>query len=403
MKFNELNLESEILKAIERFGFTEPTKIQEKSIPVLLEGRDIVGQSQTGSGKTLAFGIPITQKVKAGRGIQCVVLTPTRELAQQINDVLISLTSFKRLKIAVVYGGVGMEPQYHALKTADIVVATPGRFLDHMRRQTIILDKVSMLVIDEADKLFEMGFIDDVNMIIDHLPRQRQTMLFSATMYGDVKKLVEKHLNEPVNVKDQAHVDKTLLKHQYYQVSIHEKFSLLVHLLKNKTPGLAIVFCGTRHEVDIIEENLKTQGINAMAVHGGLSQNKRTNAVDSLKSQDIQVLVATDVAARGLDFSNISHVYNYDSAKSPSEYTHRTGRTARAGKSGEAVTLLTERDYDNFNSVLSDHELQIERVDVPEFKKVYFKRPQRSEGPHRPHMHPRPGFQSRSYSQRRSR
>jgi ATP-dependent RNA helicase DeaD len=378
MTFNELGLRQETINAVKQIGFLDPTPIQKKCIPLIKLGQDIVAQSLTGSGKTAAFGIPIVEKVIPGKGIQALVLVPTRELAEQVKEAITSFSSFLRLKVISVYGGVGMAPQVAGLRTAEIVVATPGRLLDHIGRGTIQLNNINTLVLDEADKMFEMGFIDDVNEIISHLPRQRQTMLFSATIPREVNQVVSRHLTNPVSVKEQIHVDKDLLNQIYYNIQPRDKFSLLVHLLKKKTPGLAIIFCGTRSEVDVLTKNLKTQGIHAMAVHGGLSQDKRTKALDLLRQEQIDVLVATDVAARGIDVQNISHVYNYDSAKNAKEYTHRIGRTARAGNRGEAVTLLSERDYDNFRSVQSDPALQIKRAEPPEFERVpFFRQPRR--------------------------
>lgn len=372
MTFEELNLSQDLMKAVKKNGFTTPTPIQKSCIPKIKEGRDVVGQSLTGSGKTAAFGLPILEKIQPGKGIQALILTPTRELASQVRETLANFASFTRINVTSVYGGVGMEPQIQALRRAEVVVATPGRMLDHLHRNTANLDNVAFLVFDEADKMFEMGFIEDVEDIIEYVPEDRQTLLFSATISSEIHHLIMRHLRNPCIIREQIHVDKTLLKQVYYDVDKTEKFSLLVHLLKNKTPGLAIVFCGTRREVGVITKNLRMQGINAMEVHGGLSQNKRDKAVDSLKKENIQVLVATDVAARGLDIQNISHIYNYDSPKTSSEYTHRIGRTARAGKYGEAVTLLSERDHENFRHVKSDSSLSIEREQPPEFEKVRF-------------------------------
>ncbi|MBU0929994.1 MAG: DEAD/DEAH box helicase [Nanoarchaeota archaeon] len=372
MTFEELNLSQEIMNAIKRIGFIKPTPIQKSCIPEIKKGRDIVGQSLTGSGKTAAFGFPILEKIKPGCGIQTLILAPTRELAVQVKDHLISFSSFTKINITAVYGGVSLVPQFSAVKRADIVVATPGRMLDHINRRTINLTNVHTLVIDEADKMFEMGFIEDVTEIIKCLPEKRQTLLFSATISSEVRNLIKRYLKDPLFIKEEIHVNQSLLKQVYYNVVQNEKFSLLVNLLKKKTPGLAIVFCGTRRQVDIITKNLKIQGINAMAVHGGLSQNRRSHAVDSLKRENIQVLVATDVAARGLDINNISHIYNYDSPKTPDEYTHRIGRTARAGKSGEAVTLVSERDHANFGHVMSDRNLNIRKGEMPEFERVRF-------------------------------
>ncbi|MEK6837219.1 MAG: DEAD/DEAH box helicase, partial [Nanoarchaeota archaeon] len=352
MKFEELNLNPLLLKAVKGMGFSETMPIQEKCIPELRKGRDVVGQSSTGSGKTAAFGLPILEKIQPGKGLQALILTPTRELCVQVTDALNEFGRYAHTKAISVYGGVGIEPQIRAIRTADVVVGTPGRILDHLERRTISFDKTRFLVIDEADKMFQMGFIEDVEQIISRVPKERQTMLFSATIGADVHNIVRRHLTAPVTLKGETHVDKRFLKQVYYDVKAYDKFSLLVHLLRKSTSGLALVFCATRREVDVVTRNLKMQGIKAMAIHGGLTQNRRLYALDSLKRGHINVLVATDVAARGLDIKDVSHVYNYDVPKSSEEYVHRIGRTARAGMEGDAVTLLTERDYENFNSVL---------------------------------------------------
>ncbi|MDD5132946.1 MAG: DEAD/DEAH box helicase [Candidatus Nanoarchaeia archaeon] len=384
MTFEELNLHENIMKAVRKKGFERPTAIQKRCIPEIRAGRDVVGQSLTGSGKTAAFGLPIIEKIQPGKGIQALILTPTRELANQVHETIGHFSSFTHVNVTSVYGGVSIGPQINALRRSDIVVATPGRMLDHIERNTINLKSVKFLVIDEADKMFEMGFIEDVEEIIRALPKERQTLLFSATIPSDVNHLIKRYLKNPIFIKEQLQVDSSLLKQVYYDVKQFEKFSLLVHLLKKKTPGLAIVFCGTRREVDFIAKNLRAQGIHVLPVHGGLSQNKRDNAVDSLKRENIQVLVATDVAARGLDISNISHIYNYDSPKTSTEYTHRIGRTARAGKSGEAVTILAERDHTNFRNVMSDRSLNIKREEVPQFERIQTIREEPRHGDRRP-------------------
>ncbi|MBI3036142.1 DEAD/DEAH box helicase [Candidatus Woesearchaeota archaeon] len=380
MKIEELNLSPMLLKAAKGLGFVEATPIQEKCIPLIREGKDVVGQSSTGSGKTAAFGLPILEKVQPGHGLQVLILTPTRELCVQVTEAMNEFGRHIHTRAVSVYGGVGIEPQIRAIRTADIVAGTPGRVLDHIERRTISFDKVKFLVIDEADKMFEMGFIDDVERIVSHVPKERQTMLFSATMSADVHGIVRKHMRSPATIKGEIYVDKSLLKQVYYDIKAYEKFSLLVHLLRNKTSGLALIFCATRREVDTLARNLKMQGLKAMAIHGGLTQNRRLYALDSLKKGHISVLVATDVAARGLDIRDVSHVYNYDVPKTSEEYVHRIGRTARAGDKGDAVTLLTERDYENFSNVLRDHTLDIRKADPPQFEKVSFVRVQREFG-----------------------
>lgn len=370
MGFEELNLHADILKAIKRNGFDEPTPIQKRCIPAIKAGRDVVGQSLTGSGKTAAFGLPILEKIQSGRGIQALILTPTRELTEQVKERLISFSQFLHIRITAVYGGVGMQPQIDAVKQADIVVATPGRLLDHISHHTINLSKVSMLVLDEADKMFEMGFLEDVEEIIRHVPKNRQTLLFGATLSSQIQHLIKKHLREPCTIREQLHVDRGLLKQIYYEATKYDKFSLLVHLLKKKTPGLAIVFCSTRREVDVLARNLKLQHIHAMAVHGGLSQNKRTEAVDSLKKEDIQVLVATDVAARGIDVHDLTHIINYNLPDDPEIYLHRTGRTGRAGKTGIAISLIHTRESGRIKDIERMIKKNLDRKKVPGGKEI---------------------------------
>ncbi len=395
MEIKDLKLNPHLLRVLDELGFVTQTHIQEKSIPEILQGKDIFGHSSTGSGKTAAFGLPILEKIHSGKGLQSLILTPTRELCVQVTEALRSFVKYTNIKVTSVYGGVGIEPQIHAIKSADIVVGTPGRILDHIKRKTIFLNSIKFLVLDEADKMFEMGFVEDVEKIISHTPRERQTLLFSATVPQSVHRLVKKHLKSPIIIKSQIHVDKSLLKQVYYVIKQNEKFSLLVHLLKKNPNGLALIFCATRRETEIVARNLFNDGVHAMAIHGGLTQNRRLYAIDSIKSKKVNVLVATDVAARGLDIKNISHVYNYDVPKTPDEYIHRIGRTARAGENGDAVTLLCEPDYDNFSRVLSDRSLDIHKEVPPPFERAIFSRFQE----HRKHNGVPRGHDNRHHEQ----
>lgn len=373
MKFEELEINRRLIDKTREEGIEELTPIQERALPEIIRGKDVVGQAETGSGKTLAFCLPILDRIARGQGLQVLVLTPTRELCVQVTDVFVEYGKTLGLKTTSVYGGVGIGPQIKGVQTSEIVVGTPGRILDHIRRKTIDFRNVRFLVLDETDKMFEMGFIDDVEEIIHYVPKRRQTLMFSATISGDLQGLMRKHLNSPLIIKTQSYVDKSKLHQIYYDIcEQNNKFSILVHLLKNNTAGLAIVFCATRQESDIVARNLRRQGINASAIHGGMSQNKRSQSLDALKNQTTDVLVATDVAARGLDIKNVTHIYNYDVPKTPKEYIHRIGRTARAGANGAAVTLLTQRDHDNFRRVQSNDDLTIERADVPDFVRVPF-------------------------------
>jgi ATP-dependent RNA helicase DeaD len=373
MKFEDLNLNQHLIEQTNKQGFDQLTPIQEKCIPEIIKLNDVVGQAETGSGKTIAFCLPILEKIKPGNGLQTIVLTPTRELCIQVTDVF--QTFGKKLDVTTtsVYGGVGINPQIKKIKTSEIVVATPGRMLDHLRRRTIDIRNIRFLILDETDKMLEMGFIHDVEKIISYTPKNRNTLMFSATIMRDVKRLMHKHLKDPVVIKTKSQVDKSKLHQIFYDIyDKKDKFSILVHLLKHETSDLAIVFCATRKEADLISKNLKKQGILASAIHGGMTQNQRTISLDKLKKEKTDVLVATDVAARGLDIKNVSHIYNYDVPKTPTEYIHRIGRTARAGEKGVAITLLTRPDHDNFRRVQSDDELKINRTEIPEFKKVPF-------------------------------
>jgi ATP-dependent RNA helicase DeaD len=373
MKFEEININKKLIEEIREQGFGELTLIQEKCLPEIIKGKDVVGQAETGSGKTLAFCLPILDKIIPGKGLQAFILTPTRELCQQVKDVFDDYGRALGIRTTSVYGGVGIEPQMKNIRNSEIVVGTPGRILDHLHRKTIDFRYIRFLVLDETDKMFEMGFIEDVEDIIKNVPKKRQTLMFSATISGEIHRLTHKHLNNPLVVKTQSYVDKSKLKQIYYDIfQQNNKFSLLVHLLKNNTSGLAIVFCATRIGSDIVARNLKHQGINASAIHGGMSQNKRSQSLDALRNQSTDVLVATDVAARGLDIKNVTHIYNYDVPKTSKEYVHRIGRTARAGANGAAITLLTERDHDNFRRVQSDDELRIEKAEIPDFRQVPF-------------------------------
>ena len=370
---NVKELHTDIAQAIEKIGFTTFTDIQEQTIPLILQGHDVLGHSATGSGKTAAFGLPILQMIHEHDtgGIQALILTPTRELCVQVTDALVDFAQFTNISVTSVYGGVGYEPQKKALKRSQVVVATPGRLLDHINQNTVDLSRVRFSILDEADKMLEMGFLDDVEKIMTMLRKKRQTLFFSATMPPPIRRLTKKILNNPHEVTSNVFVDKSKLTQVYYDTSSREKFSLLVHLLKKNPQGLSLIFCATRREVDILCANLKEQGVKAIPIHGGLTQNKRLKAIELLKNEQVHILVATDVAARGLDIKNVQFVYNYDVPKSEQDYLHRIGRTARAGEKGAAITLLAHRDHESFEKIYSD---SISKVDVPTVPKVFFDR-----------------------------
>jgi len=369
--FKELGLSKNLLRTLEEIGFNEPTEIQEKVIPLALAGKDVIAESATGSGKTLAFGAPIIEKIKTGEGLQVLVLTPTRELAEQNAKYFKIFSKYSSLKIVTVYGGVSLIPQMEDLKKADVAIGTPGRILDHISRKTINFSKIKILVLDEADRMLDMGFIDDVTDIVHHCPKNRQTLLFSATISEDIERIAKRYMVSPINVSAESYVDPSKLKQFFYDVPTKEKFSLLVHLLKKENSKLVMVFCNTKRTADFTGDNLKRSGFDALTLHGDLNQNQRKKVLDHFHNSEKFILVCTDVAARGLDIKNVSHVYNYDSPKTSTEYIHRIGRTARAGKDGKAITLLSERDYDNFRQVNRDSSLKIEQISLPEFEKVF--------------------------------
>jgi ATP-dependent RNA helicase DeaD len=372
-KFKELGLDKILLKILEEIGFDEPTEIQEKVIPLALAGKDVIAESATGSGKTLAFGAPIVEKIKTGEGLQVLILAPTRELAEQDSRYLRIFSKYSTLKIITIYGGVSLLPQIEDLEKADVVVGTPGRILDHISRKTINLSKIKILVLDEADRMLDMGFIHDVTDIIHHCPKNRQSLLFSATISSDIERIAGRYMTNPINVFAESYVDASKLKQVFYDVPTKEKFSLLAHLLREENSKLVMIFCNTKRTADFVGYNLKKYGFDALTLHGDLNQNQRKRILEHFHKSDKFILVCTDVAARGLDIKNVSHVYNYDSPKTSVEYIHRIGRTARAGKDGKAITLLSERDYDNFRRVSSDSSLDIEQIELPEFEKVFIK------------------------------
>jgi len=373
MSFEKLGIEPRILDILRKAGFEKPTQIQRECIPVIKKGQDVIAQSETGSGKTLAFAIPIMEKIERGKGIQALVVTPTRELANQITKEFLKLTAYKMAYVTSVYGGVSIEPQIDSLKSADIVIGTPGRILDHLERRTINLSGVKYLVLDEADRMLDMGFINDVEEIIRYTPKGRQTMLFGATIPGPVHDISQRYMRHPVSIETERHVKPELLRQVYYDVEENEKFSVLVHLLAKEKPKLALVFCGRRTTSDAVARNLQMQGVNAKVIHGGLEQNKRERIISDTHAGNVHVLVATDVASRGLDIKGITHVFNYDVPDKTDDYIHRIGRTARAGKSGLAITILSSKDYDNFRRILAENrELNIEEGVKEQFRRIPF-------------------------------
>lgn len=370
-EFKDLGISDQLLTAIKRLGITNPTKIQSKSIPLILKGKDVIGESATGSGKTLAFGCGIVEHVKPRGGLQSLILTPTRELAEQVKDSLMKLSFNKPLRIISIYGGVSMEKQIYELPKADVVVATPGRLLDHLRRGTINTSKVKIFVLDEADRMFDMGFIDDVKQIIQACPNIKQNLFFSATITSRIKELANQFLKNPEKVFAEKMVDPSKLKQVYYDVHKGMKLSLLVHLLKQEKSALIMIFCNSRTNTDFVSKNLSVNKIRAIAIHGGYTQNKRNNSLNSFNNGKVNVLVCTDVAARGLHIDNVSHIYNYDIPKDANDYVHRIGRTARAGEAGKVINILCEFDHDSFSRIVHEYrEFNIESMKKPYLERI---------------------------------
>jgi ATP-dependent RNA helicase DeaD len=371
MNFESLGLSRELLIAIKKLGFSTPTEIQKMSIPDIMAGKDIIGESSTGSGKTLAFGCGIVEQVTPKDGLQALVLTPTRELAEQVKESLRQISNQKNLKVIPVYGGVSINQQIKDIPKAQIVIATPGRLMDHLQRGTINLSKIKILVLDEADRMLDMGFLEDVEKIIRECPTDRQTLFFSATISREIKRLANKYMIKPTSVTAEKMVDPEKLKQVYYDIPRNMKLSLLVHLLQTENSDLAMIFCNTRNTTDYVVKNLKANNIRAIAIHGGLTQNKRTKSIKQFNNSKSGVLVCTDVAARGLHIDNVSHIYNYDISNDSNDYVHRIGRTARAGESGKVINLLTDRDYNNFTKILDTYpSFTIESVERPYLKKI---------------------------------
>jgi ATP-dependent RNA helicase RhlE len=368
--FAELGLAPELLRAAADAGYTVPTPIQARAIPLVLRGRDVMGLAQTGTGKTAAFTLPIIQRLLGGRRrARALVLTPTRELAVQVKEAFAGYAEHSGLFVCDVYGGVPLGPQEQALSAgADVVVATPGRLLDHMERQNVVFDDLEVLVLDEADRMLDMGFAPQLNRIVAGIPKYRQTLLFSATMPPEVEALARKYLRKPivvqVGVRTQA---ASTVTHAVYPVPRDRKCALLAELLRKTELDSVLVFTRTKHGADKVVRNLEREGIAALAMHADKSQGQRTDALDQFKKGTIRVLVATDIAQRGLDIAGISHVINYDVPAQPEDYVHRIGRTGRAAATGDAFTFMAADEISMVR--LIEHTLgqPIPRISVPGF------------------------------------
>ena len=355
MKFTDLNLIAPIQQSLEEMGFEEPTPIQKQSINLAIEGRDLIGQAQTGTGKTAAFGLPMLNKLDPqNKQVQGLVVAPTRELAIQVQEEIFKLGKGQRARVYPVFGGSPIGRQIERIKrnAPQIIVGTPGRILDLIQRRVLKLDSLQTLVLDEADEMLNMGFIDDIKAIIERTPDSRQTLLFSATMPPEIRRLADQFLKNPEHVKVKATVMTSDLIDQYYiKLKDNEKFDVLTRLLDVQAPKQAIVFARTKRRVDEIGRALSIRGFDAEVIHGDVPQQKRTHVIRDFKNGTVELLVATDVAARGLDISGVTHVYNYDITQDPESYVHRIGRTGRAGKEGESITFVTPQEMSYLRTI----------------------------------------------------
>lgn len=367
--FSSLGLSVPVLRGLEAAGYTAPTPIQERTIPLLLEGRDVVGQAQTGTGKTAAFGLPLLAKVQpGGKDPQVLILAPTRELALQVAD---SLTAYARympeLRVAAIYGGASFVPQLSALRRGvDVVVGTPGRVMDHMRRGTLRLDNLTCLVLDEADEMLRMGFIQDVEWILEQTPPTRQIALFSATMPGPIRRIAQQYLCDPATVTIQAATASAdTVRQRYYYVRQAHKLGALRRILECEEPEGVVVFVRTKFAAVEVAEALASAGFAAAALNGDIAQKQREQTVEGLRDGTLDIVVATDVAARGIDVRRVSHVINFDMPQDPQVYVHRIGRTGRAGRTGEAILLLTPREERQLRAIERFTRQPLERFELP--------------------------------------
>lgn len=368
--FNEMGLSEAVVKATTHMGFEEPTPIQDQTIPLALLGKDVIGQAQTGTGKTAAFGIPMVEKMTTGvEYIQGLVIAPTRELAIQVAEELNKIGQFKRIRALPIYGGQDINYQIRALKNRpQIIVGTPGRLMDHMRRKTIRLQHVNWVVIDEADEMLNMGFIEDIENILKEVPTERQTLLFSATMPRPIQNLARQFMDNPelISIKNKE-VTVPDTRQIYVEVQERQKFDVLCRLLDIQSPDLAIIFGRTKRRVDELTEALNTRGYSIEGLHGDLNQSKRDSVLKHFREGTTEILVATDVAARGLDIAGVTHVYNFDIPQDTEGYVHRIGRTGRAGKTGLAVTFVTPREIGQLRVIEQGIRKKIERKPAPSF------------------------------------
>ncbi|WP_081981698.1 DEAD/DEAH box helicase [Alistipes sp. ZOR0009] len=366
--FRVLGLSESTLKALDEKGFETPTPIQALAIPALLNGdRDVIGQAQTGTGKTAAFGLPILERVQPGRGVQALVLVPTRELAIQVTEEMASFKGDKKLFIISIYGGQSISEQLRRLKKGvEVVVGTPGRVLDHLGRGSLVLDDLQYVILDEADEMLNMGFVDDIEEILQHAPEERRMLLFSATMPSRIAKLANRYMKEPELLKvESKQITADLTDQIYFELRDSDRFDALTRIIDVEPDFYGLVFCRTKNQVDEITSKLIERGYDSDGLHGDISQALREKVLRKFRNRHINVLVATDVAARGIDINDLTHVINYSLPQDPESYVHRIGRTGRAGKQGTAITFITPSEYRQFVAMQRNVNMKIRKEILP--------------------------------------
>lgn len=373
MPFSGLGLSESINKALSDLGFKEPTPIQEKAIPLVLEGRDIIGSAQTGTGKTAAFGLPILQKITPGKPLQCLILEPTRELAAQVEEAITQFAKHLNISVGVVFGGVKYGGQLKMFSDGvEILVATPGRLLDHLGQGALSLKSVDFLVLDEVDRMLDMGFLPDVRRIVKQCKDKRQTLLFTATLPPAIKALTEWVLKDPEVIEiGRPRGAAETVSHAFYPVVERQKYKLLSELLERTNYTSVLIFTRTKFNADMIARRLERSNHSVAALHSDRSQSERTAALKAFKDGSVEVLVATDIAARGLDIAGVTHVINYDVPLNPEDYVHRIGRTGRASREGDAFTLLTEDEVKNAAAIEHFIGQKVERKKLEGFDYTY--------------------------------
>ncbi len=371
--FGQLALSKKTMAAISDMGFEEPTPIQAQAIPLIMEGFDVIGQAQTGTGKTAAFGIPITEKVNPSLlKVQALILTPTRELAIQVAEEVGKIGSHKKIRVLPIYGGQPIDRQLRSLRMGiHVVIGTPGRILDHLQRKTLNLENVQIAVLDEADEMLDMGFIEDIESILEKTPKERQSLLFSATIPLPIQRLAERYLKQPKLITfSKETLTVPLTQQYYYEIGQGSKSDALCRILDYENYDSVIVFCRTKRGVDELVASLQTRGYFAEGLHGDLSQVQRDKTMRKFRLGETELLVATDVAARGLDIERVSHVINFDIPQDPESYVHRIGRTGRAGREGKALTLIFPSEYRQLRLIEKLIKVRIEKAVPPSFQDV---------------------------------